>query len=538
MNSPSEHTERLHALDATRAFALILGVIFHAVWFYAPYTMNQAVFDVRSNHFFGWFFFASHSFRMQLFFVIAGFFGRLLIERRGVRGFVSNRWKRIGIPLLVGWLFLFPLFYIVWIWGYRASGQMDFPAPLYVVPLWLFLGGAAFEHRANGGAFNLTHLWFLYQLLVFYSLALGIRSFARMESGDESPLWSRIDRCVRWVTRGFLGLLAFSILCAPGMYFMRAWNGVDTPAMSLIPDAFPTLVYFLFFALGWALHRQMRELATRFRQWRWFLALALIGSVPLYWVFLEVDTHETALAQGTLEGREVVDWEAFGASLNAGLAQSDDSRDTLGRLTLNLSPLNRESLAGEDPLSRSERSGLLMAINRALTQAALTAEEYSAPELGAPVETSREAVLLNRKALDELWLGVEPTGFRRSRNYLVTKAWYSLAYSVMMVAFVFGTLGAFQELCHSHSPTWRYFADASYWIYIAHIPVVPILEILIFRWDIPSWIKVPGLLVVSFSILTLSYHYLVRSTFIGKALNGRKYPYAPNVWKVIRHGAD
>lgn len=531
-----EHTERLHALDATRAFALILGVIFHAVWFYAPYSMSQAVFDVRSNHFFGWFFFTSHSFRMQLFFVIAGFFARMLIERRGVRGFVSNRWKRIGLPFLVGWIIIYPLFFTVWVWGFQESGQLEFPAPLYVVPLYLFFGGAVFEHRANGGAFNLTHLWFLYQLMVCYAIALGCRFFVRIDASDGSPIWSRIDGGVRWVTRGFPGLVGFSVLSAMGMFFMRAWNGVDTPGESLIPPLFPTLVYLLFFSLGWALHRQMRALATRFRLWRWFLALALACSIPLYAIFLRVDTHEATLAQGSLEGREISDWEAFRASLTAALAQSEGSRDTLGRVAHNLSPGLRDALAEGRALSRGERSGVLQALNRAMLQESLLAAEYAVPELGADAERSSQAVLGNRKALDALWAGVEPTGFRNTKEYRTTKIGYSLAYSIMMVAFVFGTLGAFQELCHAHSPGWRYFADASYWIYIAHIPVVPILEILIFRWDIPSWIKLPGLLVVSFAILTLSYHYFVRSTFIGKALNGRKYPYDPNVWRVIREG--
>ncbi len=46
-----------------------------------------------------------------------------------------------------------------------------------------------------------------------------------------------------------------------------------------------------------------------------------------------------------------------------------------------------------------------------------------------------------------------------------------------------------------------------------------------FRWDASAWIKFPLLCSVNLVLLFASYHFLVRSTFIGKILNGRAHPF-------------
>ena len=42
-----------------------------------------------------------HMFRMSAFFLMAGFFGRMLVERRGATGFVKDRLKRVAVPLFL-----------------------------------------------------------------------------------------------------------------------------------------------------------------------------------------------------------------------------------------------------------------------------------------------------------------------------------------------------------------------------------------------------------------------------------------------------
>ena len=72
--------QRLHALDAVRGFALLLGVAFHAALSFMPgwppgiWAMN----DNSPSQFLSDAAFVTHIFRMSLFFFIAGYFGRLL----------------------------------------------------------------------------------------------------------------------------------------------------------------------------------------------------------------------------------------------------------------------------------------------------------------------------------------------------------------------------------------------------------------------------------------------------------------------------
>jgi peptidoglycan/LPS O-acetylase OafA/YrhL len=73
-----------------------------------------------------------------------------------------------------------------------------------------------------------------------------------------------------------------------------------------------------------------------------------------------------------------------------------------------------------------------------------------------------------------------------------------------------------------YSAARRYLADASYWIYLAHLPLVMALQIAVARTDLPAMVKFPLVLVTVITILLASYHLLVRYSFIGAVLNGRR----------------
>ncbi len=77
-------TERLHALDAIRSFALLLGIVLHATMsFFLPIP----ALDNSPSTTLGVTFFTIHIFRMSLFFIIAGFFAHLVFHRKGGRAF-------------------------------------------------------------------------------------------------------------------------------------------------------------------------------------------------------------------------------------------------------------------------------------------------------------------------------------------------------------------------------------------------------------------------------------------------------------------
>jgi len=105
-----------------------------------------------------------------------------------------------------------------------------------------------------------------------------------------------------------------------------------------------------------------------------------------------------------------------------------------------------------------------------------------------------------------------------------TKNLYAYVFGVAVWSWVFGLTGAALRFLSNYSPARRYIADASYWVYIMHLPVVAAVQVWVSQWPMPWVLKFPFILAVSFAVLFASYHFLVRPTFIGVLLNGRKYP--------------
>ena len=94
----------------------------------------------------------------------------------------------------------------------------------------------------------------------------------------------------------------------------------------------------------------------------------------------------------------------------------------------------------------------------------------------------------------------------------------------MMWSFILGILGLSVRCRRQESPRWRYLADSAYWVYIAHLPLVVWLQVWMADWPLHWTIKFPLINLIALPPIYLIYHYLVRPTFIGKQLNGRRYP--------------
>lgn len=96
--------------------------------------------------------------------------------------------------------------------------------------------------------------------------------------------------------------------------------------------------------------------------------------------------------------------------------------------------------------------------------------------------------------------------------------------SLVVWLFIFSITGLFIRYGSQHSYLMRYNSDASYWIYLLHLTFTILLPAFIVNWGIPADAKFVFVLLVTSGICLVTYHYFVRSTFIGKFLNGRKYP--------------
>jgi glucans biosynthesis protein C len=70
----------------------------------------------------------------------------------------------------------------------------------------------------------------------------------------------------------------------------------------------------------------------------------------------------------------------------------------------------------------------------------------------------------------------------------------------------------------------RYWADSSYWLYIAHLPLVTALQVIAVKLHWHWSIELTLILATSVSLLLLSYALFVRSTWLGAILNGARRP--------------
>ena len=95
--------------------------------------------------------------------------------------------------------------------------------------------------------------------------------------------------------------------------------------------------------------------------------------------------------------------------------------------------------------------------------------------------------------------------------------------ALMKWLFLFGIMGMFMRFFSSPNPKMRYLSDSAYWIYLIHLPLTGFIPGLMISLDIPPHLKFLIVLITTSVFCLITYHYLVRSTFIGKLLNGKKY---------------
>ena len=88
----------------------------------------------------------------------------------------------------------------------------------------------------------------------------------------------------------------------------------------------------------------------------------------------------------------------------------------------------------------------------------------------------------------------------------------------------FAMIGLALRFLSGFSPARRYIADASYWLYLIHLPIVMALQVAVSRLDWPWPAKFATILAVALPLMFASYQLLVRYSFSGEVLNGRRAP--------------
>jgi glucans biosynthesis protein C len=108
----------------------------------------------------------------------------------------------------------------------------------------------------------------------------------------------------------------------------------------------------------------------------------------------------------------------------------------------------------------------------------------------------------------------------RDTAFYVVRALHSVALWLL----IFSVTGLFLRYLAGHSALRRYLCDSSYFLYLAHMPVLIAFQLLLRDVSLPPLAKVPLVLAATIAVLLPLYRYAVRPTFIGAVLNGRRYP--------------
>ncbi len=274
MGSPPE---RFHSLDAFRAFALLLGVGLHAAMAYFLPPTHWAIGTTEPAALPALFSYYVHCFRMEAFFLLAGFFARTVIAKRGVPAFVRDRAVRIALVLVLALYQMKVVLTVCWLAGDRITGGLHLPPEAAALPLWqLVLGGITSESWPR---INLTHLWFLYYLVCATAVFLLGHRLVTMLAGPEHTVRQFAQSALRRVGQSWFGPALLAVVLVPLLGAMRG-SDIDTPDKSLGLHWPVFALYLTFFALGWVLHRHSDLLAAFARRWTVYLPLSLlVGTV-------------------------------------------------------------------------------------------------------------------------------------------------------------------------------------------------------------------------------------------------------------------
>jgi len=219
--APAPDAQRYHHLDAARALFMLLGIPFHASlafagghWLVMSGSRDPLLAIVPP---------LLSDFRMPGFFLIAGFFAALLLERRARGDWLKSRAERLGLPFLFGAIAIVPM-----------QSAMLARAP------------AAIVDRAAIGD-SISHLWFLPTLLMLcLMLALVWPLVLRAAA-------ARMPRSPRVITLG-IAIAAYEL----ALLVVTYRSPFDPVLAGGLINLHALATFAPFFAIGVALRRSRR----------------------------------------------------------------------------------------------------------------------------------------------------------------------------------------------------------------------------------------------------------------------------------------
>jgi glucan biosynthesis protein C len=186
---------RLGYVDDLRVWLTALVILHHVGQPYGPTGGFWPFSNPERASILGAFFSSNAAFFMGLFFFLAGYFEPGAYERKGAAGFLRDRFRRLGWPLLITAAFLMPLI---------AKG-IKFPSLTW---------GDFFRHE-YWHFFFAGHMWFVGQLLIYAVVYAAWRQ------------WRTAENPVKLRPPGHRELLIYALALAAGSFAIRIFYRVD-----------------------------------------------------------------------------------------------------------------------------------------------------------------------------------------------------------------------------------------------------------------------------------------------------------------------
>ena len=235
-------SNHLYFLDNLRIALIVLVIAHHVGQAYGPTGGAWPIMEAARSPVLGPFFTVNRSFFMSLFFMIAGYFTVMSVDKHGSRAFIKDRSLRLGLPTLF--------------WA------------LMMIPLQLFV------FSAPAWPLEVAHLWFLEHLLIFSV----VYAFWRMNSKSDGEPKPQAN------PPGYGRIIVFAFLLAIVSAVVRIWFPIDrwVYLLGFIKVAFADVPRDLsFYVIGLAAYRQ--NWILRFPKKDGFVWLAVGVTLAIVW---------------------------------------------------------------------------------------------------------------------------------------------------------------------------------------------------------------------------------------------------------------
>ena len=533
---------RYHHLDALRATAMLLGIVMHGLlsFFENDYWPAQ---DLQQHELYETVNHAIHGFRMPLFFLISGYFTTMLWKRRGLGKLLQHRVQRILLPLVIGGMVFIPLTWVASMVGEHltstrapvGNGNQSTTSSRNEPGFWAALRSGDVEnlrlHLQDGTDPDSRD--------DKGQPALTIAVWANQRGSAELLLAGGADPNVR-DDKGYTPLHAAAFLGRAGMARSLVENGADVNSSSA---------------------ENKRPLDSARENWK---TVEWIASM----IKVEVDREEV------MAGRKKLD--PYLVEQGAVAASPLSSNALIGIYTL---------LAMVPLTAHLWFLYYLLMLVAGFAIASLLVTAWKIPPLpgwllSAPgcllvlVPLTAIAQFFMRQSFGPdtamgilpwppklfyytLFFGFGAVCFGRPEFEEKLGRWWPLSFLLSVPLFLYGLhlfeqgssgtqritfslcaalyawfmvlgfLGIFRQFLARENARIRYVSDASYWMYLAHLPLIMVLQALLSAIPLPSPVKFTLICLAAFAFLLLTYRYLVRYTLIGTMLNGKKVRVPP-----------